>query len=240
MNEGGTRLRLMTYNIHGCIGRAGRYDEERILRVIEEADADIVALQEVYDEEPEDRCFLAKLEQSPYPEMVYGITLTHRSRGYYGNVLLSRLPLRQVDKLDISVKPYEPRGAIRVQAELDGKLLDLTATHFGLRREERIQQLAMLEKEWQRGGGKRSERDRIFCLMGDLNEWQPRGAILRRLNGMFGRSPYVGTFPAQLPGFALDRVYVRPREVVQRWAALRTGLARGASDHLPLVADLRV
>ena len=105
-------LRLMTFNVHGCIGRRRRYDEALVMQVIEESGADFVALQEVYDEEPEDRRFLWRLENSSYSEMVYGITLTHETRGSYGNVLLSRWPLDEVEKLDISVMPHEPRGAI--------------------------------------------------------------------------------------------------------------------------------
>jgi len=229
----------MTFNVHGCIGRGGKYDQGLVMQVIEESDADFVALQEVYDEDPEDRRFLSSLENSSYSEMVYGITLTHEMRGPYGNVFLSRWPLSEVKRLNISIEPYEPRGAIRVKAKLGQRCIDLTATHLGLRKKERAMQLSKLIDEWKLGERESSE-DEIFCFMGDLNEWLPGGGILRQLSRQFGRSPFIRTFPSGRPAFALDRIFVRPRQLALRWFAARTQAARRASDHLPLLADLKL
>lgn len=230
-------LRLLTYNVHGCIDCGGVYDFEAILQVLSEIDADVVALQEVYDEAPEDRQFLKALKRTPYPFIEYGRTLMHESRGAYGNVLLSKWPLEEVERLDISVPDAEPRGAIRAQVALPRARIDLTATHLGLGAKERGAQIERLMSHWKLPQRPRSRR-RPFVLMGDLNEWRFGFNILFRLNRSIAPTPYLRTFPAAWPAFALDRIYLRPISLLQDLHVVDTPLARHASDHLPLVADL--
>ena len=229
----------MTYNIHGCIGRGGHYDAERILNVLRDVDADLVALQEVYDEEPEDRQFLKGLESLSYAHIIYGVTMQHEHRGAYGNVFLSKWPLAKVEKIDLSISSREPRGAIRVQVDHPTGILDITATHLGLKKTERALQLSKLLAHWE-GAMDNANTQRVFCLMGDLNEWFPEWGILAALRRSLGTTPYIPTFPASRPILALDRIFVRPCQVLQRCFAPRTELARRASDHLPLVADLQL
>ena len=75
-------------------------------------------------------------------------------------------------------------------------------------------------------------------LMGDLNEWFLWGRPLRWLHAWFGATPAPATFPSALPVFALDRIWVRPRELVARIFVPAGPYVRDASDHLPLVAQL--
>ena len=96
------RLTALTYNIHGCVGRGGRYDSAAILDVLRAADADIVALQEVEDDDRRDRSFLHALGELGYPTLIYGSTL-RRAGGRYGNLLLSRL---QVQKQELIVLTF--------------------------------------------------------------------------------------------------------------------------------------
>ena len=81
-------MRILSYNIHGCVGRDGREDPDRVLEVIQRTDADIVGLQEVHQD---DRDFLRKLEHLPYRSVLYGKTMRKPSANY-GNVLLLRDP----------------------------------------------------------------------------------------------------------------------------------------------------
>ena len=78
----------------------------------------------------------------------------------------------------------------------------------------------------------------VAILLGDLNEWFLYGQPLRRLRRAFGSAPAPATFPARLPVFALDRLWVRPISLIRSVSAHRSRLATEASDHLPLVADL--
>lgn len=231
------QIRILTYNIHGCIGRGGRYDAEAVLTVLQEVEADFVALQEVYDEKPQDRQFLASLRKLSYPSIEYGITMIHKTRGAYGNVFLSKWPLKSVDKIDLSVQPFEPRGAIHVNADILGTSLEITATHLGLNSQERLAQVSKIINRWETNN-RQSGSKSLVCLVGDLNEWAPRGEVARLLERTFGKTRKLRTFPARFPTFALDRILVRPETRVSKLSVINSRLTRRASDHLPLVAEL--
>lgn len=234
-----TVIRLLTYNIHGCVGQLGEYDAGRILDVIQSIDADIVSLQEVYDDTSEDRQFLRGLEDLPYKHLEYGITLSETDRGTYGNVLLSKWPLSNIVKQDIGVKGREPRGAMRATVKHPHGVIGVTASHLGLRRKERLIQLAQLSDLWETAENEAMVPD-VSCLMGDFNEWRRWGKFLSLLKLKFGPSPELKTFPAGMPLFALDRIYVKPAKAIIRRFTVADAIARRASDHLPLVADIDI
>jgi endonuclease/exonuclease/phosphatase family metal-dependent hydrolase len=120
----------------------------------------------------------------------------------------------------------EPRG------HPEGQPLRVIATHLGLRPAERRQQIQALLSALDPG------IPGPTVLMGDLNEWFMWGRPLRRLHAHFGATPAPRTFPAHRPLFALDRIWVKPLHCLQRIAVHDSPLAREASDHLPLVAQL--
>ena len=225
-------MRLLSYNIHGCVGRGGRADPAAILRVIRAADADVVALQEVHDEGATDRSFLRALEtQLDYPVVLYGPTM-RKSEADYGNVLMSRWRPRTIQRLDLSQPGREPRGAIRILLEHASHHWEITATHLGLSSSERRQQIERLAQPSPSSGAS------IRILMGDLNEWFPGSRNHRLLNAQFGDAAPLPTFPAPWPFLELDRIHVHPREThVTRQSFVAAG-ARDASDHLPLLADI--
>ncbi|HSM22272.1 MAG TPA: endonuclease/exonuclease/phosphatase family protein, partial [Rubrivivax sp.] len=110
--------------------------------------------------------------------------------------------------------------------------LRVIATHLGLRPAERRHQIETLLA----GLGD----DTVpTVLMGDLNEWFLWGRPLRRLHRHFGATPAPSTFPARWPVLALDRIWVEPRARLLQLRRHRTALARQASDHLPLVAQIQ-
>ncbi len=226
-------MRLLSYNIHGCVGRRGIVDPGAILDVIREADADVVALQEVHCEDALDRGFLRALERElDYPTVLLGPTM-RKADADYGNVLLSRKPPLEEERIDLTFPHREPRGAIRATFGWDGRTLEITATHLGLLPSERRAQLRRLIE------APRNETSAIQVLMGDLNEWFPFGRAGRTLRNRFGRVKTVPTFPSRFPMFALDRVHARPNDRVRvNKRTLDSVLARTASDHLPLVAEL--
>lgn len=223
--------RIATYNIHRSIGRDGVADAERVGAVVAEIGADVVALQEVVTGRT-GRQLIHELRDRLGAEAVSGVTLL-RKDAEYGNALLTRYPVRRVTRHDLSVRRREPRGALDVLLDTGAFELRVLATHLGLWPYERRRQVRQLLAALEAGP------DVPTVLLGDINEWFLWGRPLRWLHVQFQRTPAPATFPAHCPLFALDRLWVRPRTALQRLAVHATPLARGASDHLPLVATLR-
>lgn len=226
-------MRVATYNVHRAIGADGRQDPGRIGEVLRELDADLVALQEVVYHSEVAGNALERFAMAMGAEPVEGSTMLDE-RGHYGNAVLSRLPLEAVRRHDISVPGREPRGALEIDLRQTDIPVRLVATHLGLRPGERRAQVECLVPLFER------DPAAFEILLGDLNEWFLLGRPLRRLRRVFGATPAPATFPARLPLLALDRVWVRPASAVRRIAVHRSPLARQASDHLPLVAELQV
>jgi len=225
-----SRLRIASYNVHRAIGRDKRTDPQRILDVVREIDADVIALQEV-EAHDDGEDMLAWLARETGFHAIAGTTL-QRHDGHYGNGLLTRCPVKRKRLCDLSWRGREPRGAISADLDCGGHDVRIVATHLGLRpaeRRDQVQQLLHLFKEHPH------ERS---VLIGDLNEWFLWGRPLRRLHRHFKQTPALATFPSNLPVFALDRIWTHPHAMLRRLEVHKTKLARAASDHLPLVATL--
>lgn len=220
-------LKLATYNIHRCIGSDGIFDPERIIDVVAQLDADIVALQEVETKRDGGLDLLARLSQRTGMQAIDGPTI-RRTDAHYGNAVLTRRPFDTVERIDISMARREPRGAISCLTRMGKHRIHLIATHLGLRPTERHSQVSRLLQELER-----QESD-VSILMGDLNEWLVWGRTLRRLRRHFTLGASRATFPSRLPLLALDRIWIDPPEYVRRDTTCTLPLARKASDHLPL------
>ena len=227
------KLRLASYNVHRGIGRDRRLEPQRILDVLREIDADVIALQEVeaHDSGGDMLAWLA--EQTGY-HAIAGTTLK-RHDGHYGNGMLSRCPVREKKICDLSWRRREPRGAIAADVDCgEGHTLRVVATHLGLRPAERREQVERILRLFSWRDGDRA------VLMGDLNEWFLWGRPLRRLHRYFDETPAVATFPSRFPVFALDRLWTHPGSILTDLKAHDSALARVASDHLPLVATVNL
>jgi endonuclease/exonuclease/phosphatase family metal-dependent hydrolase len=224
-------LRIATWNIHAGVGCDGRYDAARIIAVLKELRADIIALQEVAPLAVHGE-FLPQLQAALPLTVIAGPTYS-RDGVDFGNALLSRFPVSGCTHIDLSVDHHERRAAIDVHVDIDGHALRVISTHLGLRPYERRQQVRKILAALDR------DPTSPTVLMGDVNEWYLWGRPLRWLHAHFHTPPAPPTFPSRRPVFALDRIWVRPASLVQRLSPHRTPLARMASDHLPLVAELR-
>lgn len=222
-----------TYNVHRWIGADGTSDPGRVVRVIRELKAGIVGLQEVifpHDEGSGD--FSQKdLARETGLQVIPGPTLS-RENSHFGNVLLVAYPVLEVRRLDLSVAGREPRGAIDVDLEVGGARARVIVTHLGLRAFERHYQAKRLYEALS------SRTNDLVMLMGDFNEWLPPSILLRRIRRRFGTPRAPRTFPGRFPIFSLDRIWVRPREALERLAVHKSPLAKVASDHLPLRATV--
>ncbi|HWH42676.1 MAG TPA: endonuclease/exonuclease/phosphatase family protein [Usitatibacter sp.] len=225
-------LRLCSYNIHCGIGRDRRFSEKRILDVLREVDADVIALQEV-ESRASGVDMLELLAKELGFHAIFGSTLL-RPDGHYGNGLLARCPIRESALCDLSWRGREPRGAISADIDCDGHRLRIVATHLGLRPAERREQVTRLINLF------RQRPDDRAVLLGDLNEWFLWGRPLRRLHRYFEHTPSPATFPARMPFLALDRIWTHPRSMLKNLRAHRSRVAAVASDHLPIVATLEI
>ena len=230
-------LTFASYNVHRCIGTDGTYSPERIRDVLRSIDADVVALQEV-EVFREDPGILDYLCEDRLWSAIHGITL-HRESGQYGNALLTRLPIGEVTRQDLTVRRREPRGAIHVRFPLDDVDVNVTATHLGLRSAERSSQAQSLSDAI-KAQFNPAETAGINVLMGDFNQWFPWSRSLGYLRRQFKPVPALPTFPSRRPFMALDRIWASGTFRQMHIHTLRNPLTRRASDHLPIVANIEL
>ncbi len=244
----GNFLRIMTYNVHACIGMDGKLSPERIARVIARHKPDIVALQEL----DVNRSRSGKVDQARTIarclEMEYHFGPTVQlERGLYGNAILSRLPLQLVraEKLPgLTNKPdIEPRGAIWCTVHVGEKKVQFVTTHLGLRPRERFNQAeALLGLDWL--GDKRCNGPLIVC--GDFNAL-PFWPVCRRLRErlrdvqleMNNHTPK-STFSGRYPLARIDHVFIAGALTVQAIKVPNSELSILASDHRPLIVDIQI
>jgi endonuclease/exonuclease/phosphatase family metal-dependent hydrolase len=228
---GAMNFTVASYNIHKCAGLDGRVDLDRIADVIREIDADLIGVQEVF------RPQALGLAERLGVEVAMGPT-RERDGQLYGNAILTRLAIRGSRTFDLSRPDREPRGGIRLDLALaDGLLLHLFNVHFGLKIRERAAQVRMLVREHILHDELTGPR----VVVGDLNEWfWFPGAVGRTLRRELHGPRIRRTHPAPLPLFPLDRIYWDRDLAADGFHVHRSRLARVASDHLPVVARLRM
>jgi endonuclease/exonuclease/phosphatase family metal-dependent hydrolase len=231
-DQPGPTIRLATWNIHGAIGADRKHDTERIISVLRELAADVVALQEVSPCAP-DEGVLQRAHRELGMHVVTGRTISKRNVDY-GNALLSRFAVRRSANVDLTIAHREPRNAIDVRLAVDHHELRVLATHLGLRPAERREQVRRLLHAFDSAP---------LCpsvVMGDVNEWYLWGRPLRWLHQKFAAAHAPATFPARRPMLKLDRIWGHPASALNGVAVHRSKLARIASDHLPVLASFRV
>lgn len=227
-------LRVVSYNVHGFLGTDGVHDVPRIAAVLRDLDAQVIALQEVdFEAGPEGAPEPAALLRELPGFQALGAPIERHGQPF-GNALLTNLTVRSSRRICLSYAGFEPRTALEAVLETGARPLRVVATHLGLRpAERRFQVRRILEHV---AGDEQS----ITVLLGDFNEWFLMGRPLRWLHARFGKSRALRTYPARLPLFALDRIWVHPRTALGRSFVHSSPTARYASDHLPVVAQIAV
>jgi endonuclease/exonuclease/phosphatase family metal-dependent hydrolase len=229
-------LKVATYNIHKCRGTDGRSRPDRIISVLREIGAEVVALQEV------DRRFgsrIGLLDLEALREET-GLRLLAQSdapdgHGWHGNALLVAREPRSYRRMRIRLPGVEPRGAIIADLDFGEGPFRIIAAHFGLLRRSRLSQAGALVTAF----GWLAPMPTV--LLGDLNEWRvSRRSSLNVFEPLFGEAHPLPSFPSRRPIFPLDRILGWPRGLIHGLAVHDTPLARKASDHLPLTAEADV
>lgn len=226
------RLRVVSWNIHSCVGCDRRYDASRIARVLASLNADIIGLQEVdWRSAPfEGTDHFGYLGRVLGMARVAGPNLRDH-RGEYGNGLLTRLEVRDIRRVDLAHRAREPRGVLSVLLGAGDFQVRAMVTHLGLARPERWRQLRRIEEEITRDKGSDA-----LVVMGDFNEWLPARLPFRKLR--LACACVERSFPSRFPLLTLDRIYLDPAPCRVNSRTVRTPDARAASDHLPIVADI--
>jgi endonuclease/exonuclease/phosphatase family metal-dependent hydrolase len=232
-------LRVATYNIHRSRGLDGRTNPARVAEVIRAIDADVIALQEVIGAGPHSQGHAEEIGALVGMGWVMAPT-RHLRSSLFGNVVLSRHPITHHTQYDLSWKTCEPRCCQRVDIAFGNDTLHLYNVHLGT---------AFLERRHQAGRLTAILHDRRIgmpkVVLGDFNEWMKglaTSVLNERLQSIDLRKHLKRrrTYPGVFPVLHLDHIYYEGKVEVEKVELPRTRLALMASDHLPLVADLRV
>lgn len=235
-------MRLLTYNIHKGVGSDRRYQLDRVIEVIRDQAPDLICLQEVdfnvrrshFHNQP--ALLAEKLNRDHH---LYQLNVP-RHEGGYGNLVLSRWPIRRHHHLSLRLRKRKPRGAQMVVIDTPEGPLHLVNWHLGL---------AEKERRWQ---ANHLLEHHLFLqsahlptvIAGDYNDWRNTLAqhsfAARRFHQVTAPARAFRSFPSFLALAALDKVFYRGPVHVGHARIVRTKLTRRASDHLPLVIDFHL
>ena len=231
MSMGTSTVRVMTWNIHGGLGPDGRHDLDRMLELVRSADPDVLALQEVDSRRAAGREHpIAMLKRILGHHGVAAAAITTPD-GDYGQVLLSRWPMTDSEVHDISVPGREPRRAITAVINSPAGQLFVLAAHLGLKFVERHRQCRQM-------AGLVDCSSLTTVVLGDFNDWMWPGSVQNVLARKLPGRTHHRTFPARFPLLKLDRIYCRPASALI--SSRVDTAARTISDHLPIVAEIRL
>ncbi|NIP84604.1 MAG: endonuclease [Planctomycetales bacterium] len=236
-------MRLITYNIHkGIGGRDRRYRLERVVEVIERENPDLICLQEVdrhvrrsrFHDQP------AELAERFCAEARMFQMNVRLKQGGYGNLVLSRWPILESHQISLRVRTKKPRGAQLAVVETPEGPLHLVNCHLGLAEKERHLQIRRLLTHYlfRRAG------ELPTVIAGDTNDWRNTlkdGPFSTHgFHQMTAPISRFRSFPAYMPVGSLDKVFCRGQIEVRHVRAVRSQLAKKASDHLPIVVDMHL
>lgn len=229
------RLTFASYNIHKAVGTDRRRDPDRILRVLHEIDADIIALQEV-DRRVGDRAtVLSRAAIDDTHWRVVEVARRPRSIGWHGNALLVRREFEVIEGEALDLPTLEPRGAACGEIRVNGTALRIIGTHLdlsGLRRRDQIR--ALLDRSHA------CERNLPTVIMGDFNQWGRQTGAMREFDGRWQVMTPGRSYPSRQPVATLDRIVASRHWRCEDARVHHTALSAVASDHLPVVAELEL
>lgn len=247
-------ITVASYNMRKAIGTDRRRDPQRVLQVLKELRADVVALQEA------DKRFGGRASAVPHEliddhGMYKPVQLGVRHRrplekarkraerllnvdtqniGWHGNALLVKRDVGIIDCWALQLPMLVPRGAVMAELLLPGdRPLRVIGMHLDLSALWRRRQLqAILEAVAER------PQKMPTVLMGDTNEWRVAGGCLKDLPPTFRVAPTGASFHSRHPLAALDRIIVDTDLRIDAAGVHMSPAARRASDHLPIWARL--
>lgn len=229
------RLTFASYNMHKGVGIDGRRDPDRIIAVLREIDADVIALQEADRRFGERESVLERRALDDTPWRHAHVARRPRSLGWHGNALLVRKGIDIVHAEPLDLPTLEPRGAVRADLVVDGARVRVIGMHLdlsGLRRRDQVRHVL---------AHCRACDDTVpTVLMGDFNQWGRAGGALREFADGWHVAPTGASFPSRRPLAPLDRIVHSAGWTCHAAGVHHSGLAAFASDHLPVLATLEL
>jgi endonuclease/exonuclease/phosphatase family metal-dependent hydrolase len=251
----GPSITLASYNMHKAVGLDGRRDPHRVLKVLQEIDADIVALQEA-DKRIGGRGSTVPHElidsHGLYKPVHLGVRhkrafdklrrhsdrllkVNTRNIGWHGNAILVKHHVGVLGCEALDLPTLEPRGAVMAELLIGDKPLRVVGMHLDLSGLWRRRQMrAILEAIARR------PQKMPTVLMGDTNEWRTVAGCLNDLEPEFHIAPTGPSFHARHPVAQLDRIIVHKDLSIEAAGVHMSSVARRASDHLPIWAKVCV
>ena len=242
-------MKVLTYNIHRAIGVDRRFRPERIVRILQHYEADVVLLQEVDEGAPRSRELNLAQElarAAGYPHFALGHNVSLR-KGRYGNATLSRFPILRERNIDLSVaQSWIRRGCQHTSVQVNERTqLEVFNLHLGLSARERQQQIELLSRSHEFSG---VPAGTPLLVGGDFNDWRSllwptftNGFGFRcATDSKTGRRGALATYPSFSPQGGLDRIYFRGPLRLLTVRRCRLQVSRVASDHLPVIADFEM
>jgi len=240
--------RIVTYNVHRCVGNDRRLDVARIADVLATLQPDIVALQELdvgrartnHVDQAHEIADRLRMVSHFHPAMRVEEEL-------YGDAILTAYPETLIQTGPLPGHPrivqLEPRGALWIEVEIEGRKVQVINTHLGLvPKEQQVQAAFLAGPSWlehPRCAGPR-------ILLGDFNAtatsivYRTLSAKLEPARRLAPKRTPTATFPSPLPVLRIDHIFVSPEVIVEDVFVPFDAAWRVASDHLPLVMDFRI
>jgi len=230
------RLTFASYNMHKGVGLDRKRDPDRILAVLREIDADVIALQECDRRFGERETVLPRQAIDEHtPWRVVPVAQRPLSIGWHGNGLLARRGIEVAETAAVRLPMLEPRGAVRADLAIAGHRLRVVGMHLDISGVRRRQQVRCVLSHLDDCDGHAPA-----VLMGDLNDWTREGRALREFGERWRLLACGRSFPARRPVAQLDRIVVTSDWQVEASGVHHSALAARASDHLPVWARLRL
>ena len=251
----GPSITVASYNMHKAVGLDGKRDPHRVLRVLQEIDADIVALQEA-DKRIGGRGSTVPHElidsHGMYKPVHFGVrhrrmfdkarkhtdrllNLNTRNIGWHGNAILVKRHIGVLNCAALDLPMLEPRGAVMAELLIDDRPLRVIGMHLDLSGLWRRRQMRSILETIERRPQKMPT-----VLMGDTNEWRTVAGCLNDLEPEFHIAPTGPSFHARHPVAQLDRIIVCKDLNIEAAGVHMSPVARRASDHLPIWARVSV
>ncbi len=238
-------LRIMTYNVHACVGMDGELSPERIARVIAQSGANIVCLQEL------DVFRMRSGNRDQAHAIALHLEMNHKfhpawhlQEESFGNAILTRFPMRMVEMkgLHHHKSDRSRRSALWAEIELSpGFSLQLINTHLSIYPKEQLIQAQQLMDEWVHPASLLGP----VVLCGDFNA-RPDSATHRAFSQRlldvetFDKTPARSTYFSPFPVARVDHIFVTPGLIASNTQVVGSRIAKVASDHLPLVTDVKL
>ena len=229
-------IKVASYNIRKGLGTDRIRSPERIMAVLHEIDADVIALQEADRRFGRRAAILAPhhlADHSPWKALPFGDKPL--SSGWHGNVLLVRKDTQVIDCEAIHLPTLEPRGAVSADLRINGQTIRIVGMHLDLsglmRRRQADAILAHLDA---------STNAMPTVMMGDLNEWTRNSGCLKDFGRRFQIAATGPSFHARRPVGRLDRIMATPDLAITDCGVHASHASRTASDHLPIWARVEL